>query len=130
MASIFNDLNFLSVNPKLNELTNNVCAQLSISIDDFEQIIHSLNSTFILLSYNIRSINKKENFDGLVDLLASMKANKNNVDVIVITETWATLDDINNGMFDIPGFAIFSDCRLGQKGGGVAVYVSSNYNCS
>src|SRR6266404_2738527 len=132
MQSIFNDANFLNFILHHIKLNHTVVAECNISTDEFERLLNikRKSNDFIILNYNVRSLNNRDHFDSLLDFLASIKANGDSVDCIIVTETWANSFDMNNGQYDIPGFNLLFDCRENRRGGGVAMYISNNYNIS
>lgn len=71
-----------------------------------------------IIHLNIRSLNK--NFD---ELLVYIESLENNVDIIVLSETWK-LEGLCN--FSIPNFNIFYNESFFNKNDGVVVYVKHN----
>ena len=75
-----------------------------------------------LIHVNISSMNS--NFEKLQDLLLNFS---NSFNIICVTETWSTDNDLNNSSaFDLPNFDfIHQERRTGKKGGGILIYESN-----
>lgn len=71
---------------------------------------------------NIRSI-----FTGFDDFARIVE--ENDFDVIMVTETWLN-DGVESAVVCLPGYKIFRKDRVYGRGGGVAAYVKSVYNCT
>ena len=76
-----------------------------------------------LIHVNIRSMNS--NFEKLHDLLLNCS---NSFNIICVTETWSTDNDIkNNSNFHLPNFDfIHQERKTGKKGGGILIYVKNH----
>ena len=70
---------------------------------------------FYIVHQNIRSFNK--NYDELSGFLNNLS---HNIDVLVLTETWFSVDTVS----DVGGYDGFHSCRDGGRGGGVSIYVN------
>jgi hypothetical protein len=73
---------------------------------------------------NARSIKNREHY-----ILARNLVRENNLDILTISELW-----LNNSVSDIeiefPGYSLFRLDRDNKVGGGICVYVNSNFKCS
>ena len=85
------------------------------------QHFNAINNEFSLFHCNIRSMNS--NFEQLRILLEDFNSA---FSVIGITETWFT--DIPSSLYSLPGYELIVNNRTGKTGGGVALYVSSQFN--
>ena len=76
-----------------------------------------------LIHVNISSMNS--NFEKLHDLLLSCSSSFN---IICVTETWSTDNDIkNNSNFHLPNFDfIHQERKTGKKGDGILIYVKNH----
>ena len=82
----------------------------------------SVNHNLInIIHLNIRSINK--NFNEFLLFLEAYKINY--CDVIVLSETW----NINDAIYDIPGYNMHYNYANYNKNDGVVVYTKSDLNC-
>ena len=72
---------------------------------------------------NAHSIKNREHY-----ILARNLVKENNVDILTISESW-----LNNSVSDVeiefPGYSLFRLDRDNKVGGGVCVYVNSNFKC-
>ena len=100
-------------NPSCTYLTENQFKNMSFN---------NVDETFSLLHLNIRSINK--HFDDLQQLLANPL--NNSFSLIGLTETW--LSQSTNQPYALPGYDFVVNNRDNRIGGGVALYISSNYD--
>ena len=75
-----------------------------------------------LIHVNISSMNS--NFEKLHDLLLSCSSSFN---IICVTETWSTDNDIkNNSNFHLPNFGfIHQERKTGKKDGDILIYVKN-----
>ena len=95
-----------------------------VTMNQFKEIRKGLcKDTFSLIHLNIRSLSK--HFDELQLLLD----NPNNplFTVIGLTETW--LSSCPKRSFSLEGYNVFVNNRPDRSGGGVALYVSSSFEC-
>ena len=78
---------------------------------------------FSLIHVNISNMNS--NFEKLQDLLLRCS---NSFNIICVTETWSTDNDIkNNSNFHLPNFEfIHQERKTGKKDGGILIYVKSH----
>ena len=83
-------------------------------------ITNTADDTFLLVHFNIRSINR--NFDNLRLLLQN--TNQKTCSVIGLTETWL---NSNSHLFDLPGFEFVCRNRQNRVGGGVGLYISNKF---
>src|SRR6266404_5169831 len=97
-SDLFKAADFLNIDPVFSELNN-----------------------VTIVNYNISSLQNREHFDSVINFLATINANNHNIDCLIITETWTDLANVEAGCFDIPGFILYTDCRIATRGGGVAV---------
>ena len=76
-----------------------------------------------LIHVSIRSMNS--NFEKLHDLLLNCS---NSFNIICVTETWSTDNDIkNNSNFHLPNFDfIHQERKTGRKGGVILIYVKNH----
>jgi exonuclease III len=75
------------------------------------------------MHFNARSlVNKIDAVTNLINDLAF------DFTAIAVTETWANLD--NESGLNIQGYNYFGRPRAGRRGGGVAIYIKDNLNCS
>lgn len=79
---------------------------------------HKKRNTFSVVHINARFLMNK--IDQLSSFLDEFSFNFN---ILMVTETWVTPNDIIPG---IPGYNSFSACRNQKRGGGVAMYVSES----
>ena len=108
-----------------NDNSVNGTDNVSNNINNFQytnrHIINDLKDNFSLLHINSRSINK--NFDSIDTLLNSL--NNFSFSVIGISETWLHTKSPN--IFNIPNYHMIHDDRKRGRGGGVALYINSNF---
>ena len=71
------------------------------------------------MHFNARSL-KKENLDYVRYLFEFSE-----IDAIAVTETWFQ-NDVPDIYFDLQGYNIFRNYRMGRVGDGVAVYIKKN----
>ena len=83
----------------------------------------TITNVTTLLSMNIRSVPK--NFQPFTDLILTNPGIKCNI--IGFMETRLDHDLIS--LYELPGYTLFTQCRS-RYGGGVALYVSEDYNCA
>jgi endonuclease/exonuclease/phosphatase (EEP) superfamily protein YafD len=74
-----------------------------------------------VIHINARSL--KKNFNELENLLARIP---NKLTAIAITETW--LNESNQTVFSLPGYNFVSKCRTSKTGGGVGIFLSTDYS--
>ena len=76
---------------------------------------------------NVRSLNSSTNGSSKFDEIASIILNEN-LKIFAISETWLSAL-VSNDLFNIPGYCplIRLDRLYGRRGGGVAMYVSSEF---
>jgi Reverse transcriptase (RNA-dependent DNA polymerase) len=83
------------------------------------------NRHFKIFYANVRSIRNK--FDDLLSILKGIENDiKNEIDVIVFTESWLNTNEID--FFQISGYRSFHSLRPGRAGG-ISVYVRTNILC-
>jgi hypothetical protein len=70
---------------------------------------------------NARSLINK--FDSFLDLLKNLKLR---FSIIAITETWSNIS--NESILSIPGYVTCCRSRIGRQGGGVALFIHSDYS--
>ena len=79
--------------------------------------------TFLnIMHLNCRSL-KKSNF---LEISQLMNVHGRQISVLAITETW--LNELNKDLFQIEGYNFISKCRESKHGGGVGLYIDSNYD--
>ena len=100
----------------MNSIQFNSCTEYNKTF--FEILCHQ-KLGFHVVHFNARSL-KKESLD-YVDYLFEFSE----IDVIAVTETWFQ-NDVADIYFDLHGYNIFRNDRMGRVGGGVAVYVKKN----
>jgi len=61
--------------------------------------------------------------------MSELREYRENIDIIEITETWAT-EMINEVELSIDGFNMFRRDRKGSRGGGVMLYVNNIFRTS
>lgn len=88
--------------------------------EDIIKITHDF--TFSLMHLNIRSL--KKDHDDLVSLLASMG---HNFDIIGCSETWLN-EHTYLDIYNLNGYSLYYKNRIGKIGGGVCLYVNSQYS--
>lgn len=77
------------------------------------------DGAFTVIHVNSRSLYK--NFDNIKELLSQFKK----FSVIAVSETW--LDDEKGPEVEMVGYELFTLNRNRKKGGGVALYINSNF---
>jgi len=85
---------------------------------------HCINPKYSCLHLNIQSLPSK--FESLKELLATLYEHNINIDFIMLCETF--LNDNITQFYNIPGYNLVTHNRTKQLRGGVAIYVSTNYN--
>lgn len=90
------------------------------STEDFIDYSKNINSSNLLIvNQNIRSFNKNSD-----DFLLFMSRLTRKPDVIILTETWFTEQNVDT----INGFCCYHTCRAERVGGGVSIYVREGLN--
>ena len=110
------------LDPDLNydfQSNNNVNC-LSLDANQFSSLINEQCNNLSVLSFNIRSF-----FKNSVEFLATI--NNNNIDVVVLTETWLNSD--TEELCNIQGYTGFHNYRKSKKSGGVSIFVNNNLKC-
>ncbi len=76
---------------------------------------------------NVRSLNSFKNSSSKFDEIASIILTEN-LKIFAISETWLSAS-VSSDLFNIPGYCplIRLDRPYGRRGGGVAMYVSSEF---
>jgi hypothetical protein len=100
----------------LNDSCDYYCSDLFN--DKFDK--PNFKSNFSLIHFNSRSLNK--NFDSITDYLHTLN---NNFSVLAFSESWFN-DKTPTNLLNIDGYRLISSDRFGKKGGGVALYVSTD----
>ena len=85
------------------------------SIDDYNSTFNNRTPTMDFMTHNVRSCNK--NIDPFI---AMLKAINKLPEIIVLTETWLTPDDTDQGLLD--GYTEYHTARQAGRGGGVSVF--------
>ena len=84
-----------------------------------DKMCTSVGDELTLLHFNIRSMNNK-----IDNLNVFLQNQRSNFTAIGISETWfSSNSDVN--LYSLPGYSLVTNSRSGKKGGGVALYVSS-----
>src|SRR6266404_5461876 len=122
-SDLFKAADFLNIDPIFSELNNVTIAENNISVNNFGKLLKckKIGNDLVIVNYNIRRLQNREHFDSLINFLATINANNHNIDCLIITDTWTDLTNVEAGCFDIPGFILYTDCRIATRGGGVAV---------
>ena len=84
-----------------------------------DKIVNNIHNAFSMLHFNVRSISK--NVDALSLFLEKCKFQ---CPVIGLTETWLTH---TSPLYKLPDFDFITNNRNNKRGGGVALYISQNY---
>ena len=94
------------------------------TIESFNSKYNEETNSLSVVSFNIRSAFK--NIDKFVAFLKSLNCE---FDIIILTETWASIDNCN--LLTIDGYNCEHSVRSDRQGGGVCVYInkSLSYNC-
>ena len=93
----------------------------SYNTGEFLSLIDKKCNNLSVLSFNIRSFFKNSD-----EFLACIE--NNNVDVIVLTETWLNSD--TEVLCNIPGYNAFHNYRKSKKAGGVSIFVNDSLKTS
>lgn len=86
-------------------------------MQNFNNSFSNRQNSLILVNYNIRSVIKNSD-----DFFAFVGSLNTKVQIIVLTETW--MNDSGDWL-NIPGFTAYHSVRMGKRGGGVTVLVST-----
>jgi hypothetical protein len=90
-------------------------------VDDFKNLV-TFNKSIKIYYGNIRSIVKPGKFE---ELQCVLKALGNNIDIIVLTETWIK-SEAEARRFGIANYSHYYNFRSAGRGGGVSVFVHNN----
>lgn len=74
------------------------------------------------MSFNIQSLHAK--FTSFCDLIQNLITNKCQPDIILLQEIWNITDP---SLFNINGYTFISKNRTSTQGGGVGIYINSDY---
>ena len=113
------DLNYF------NDLNSNNFDSLYVLEENVKRYLCDIKEydNLSLIHVNIRSMNS--NFEKLCDLLLNCS---NSFNIICVTETWSTYNEIkNNQNFHLPNFDfIHQERKTGKKGGSILIYVKNH----
>ena len=102
----------------------------NVSLEEFDtcdyvhKIIDVVPSDLVVIQLNIRGIGSKRS--QLFDLINN-SVQQTHPDVLLLSETW--LSPFSPKLV-VPGYELYHQDRLTKKGGGVAILVSNNLQCS
>ena len=113
------DINFFNSSNRLNvDVDQRETESQSLTIEMFNNVLLGdvePNSNLLMVCLNIRSFYKHR--DQLVAMLAELKYLP---DILVLTETWLTIDDKDTASLE--GYEVFHTIRTNTKSGGVSIY--------
>ena len=112
-VNYFNEINFHTTNRCKYYLEDTFCSEISLN-----ENVDSGNS-FSVIHLNIRII--KKNLDNFLLYLDSLNFP---FTVVGLSETW--LKDHDSQLYNLPGYSLIENHRIGQNGGGVGIFVKSN----
>ena len=108
-----------------NHLNSNNFDSLYVLEDNVKRYLYDKKkyNNLSLIYVIIRSMNS--NFEKLHDLLLNCS---NSFNIICVTETWSTDNDIkNNSSFHLPSFDfIHQEIKTGKKGDGILIYIKNH----
>ncbi len=134
----FDDLQKLIINPfNLNDSSDKndtLNANYDISNDNdkckyhcsdtFNDLTHQINQDNLsLIHFNSRSLNK--NLDSITDYLKTLD---HKFPLLAFSETWLNDNNSLPSLNDIPGYTVAHCHRRFKRGGGVALYISNEFN--
>jgi len=117
LENIDPDDNFL--NEVMPSYSNSSMCQY-YTVDRYNSSFSSSDSSLTLMNFNIRSFNA--NSSEFISFLGSLVVVP---DIIVLTETWFSVDA---DAYEIDGYSGCHTVRQRNRGGGVSVYVRSDWN--
>lgn len=97
-----------------------------LNVDDYlssNKSIVPTTKTLNILQYNVRSMINMNTFD---DVLAFTERLNENIDIIVLGETW--VQSKNTLTFQLTNYRSLFSCRNDRPGGGLAVYIRNDIN--
>lgn len=105
--------------PKCNDKCNYHCS------DTFNDLVRNKTSDLSIIHFNARSLNK--NIDSITNYLETLN---HKFPLLAFSETWLKDDNTSPALTNIDGYNLAHDDRHGKKGGGVALYISTELNYS
>ena len=93
----------------------------TFSVEEFNNAIGELSSDIFIFSMNIRSFHKHKN-----ELFALLSTLICEPDVIILTETWLNLCDLE--LATLEGYGVFHTVRQDARSGGVSIYHKHKFN--
>ena len=115
---------FNSIDPDSNHFdANDFNSCKYYDVDSFLSPFINKGNNLNVLNFNIRSF-----FKNCDEFLALISRSSNDIDVIVLTETWFTKDNLY--LCSIPGYRSFHCCRSIKIGGGVSIFIRDSIDCS
>ena len=91
--------------------------------DSFNDIIKNKDSNFSIINFNSRSLDK--NLDSITDYLKTLN---HKFSILAFCETWFSTKHTSPALTHIEGYNLVRADRDSKKGGGVALYVSTDLN--
>jgi exonuclease III len=129
MASSLQNTYDATVNRSLHELDLSNHFDLTsssspyIDMDEINEVANK-NDKYTSLHINIQGLPSK--FDILNSTLNDLSSKDIQVDFIMICESFLT--DVNQNLFNIPGYSLVTKNRMTKRRGGIALYVKNGYN--
>lgn len=93
------------------------------SVENVNSLFRSFTSkNFIVACINARSCANLETFDDIKQFISDCERN---IDFLIIGETWFRANECN--LYDIQGYSVVHGCRPTRRGGGLSIYIRSNW---